>query len=114
MLGSLTNELLSKSITKVSPEVWLGCTVIMYTDRRAGTIIKVNSEKSITIQYDKATRTDSNGMSDCQIYSYSLNPEGRIETYTLRKNGRWILEGDSLTGQPLKLGIRMEYYDFCF
>ena len=43
-------------------------------------------------------------------YDYLPNPDGIVETYSLRKNGRWVRTGDSSTGCYLVTG-RCEYYD---
>jgi len=110
--GSLINHVIScaKSIT---PEVGMACTILMWSDRHAATIIEV-SPKKIVVQDDIATRTDSYGMSDCQSYDYTPNPEGAKSTYTLRKNGKWVREGDSIKGQQVAIGERDHYYDYSF
>lgn len=92
-----------------------GATECLWSDRHAGTILSVSANgKKIEWQSDKATRTDNFGMSDDQSYSYAPNPNGRIRTYTLRKNGRYVQEGDEMkTGTSLVRG-RHEFHDFSF
>ena len=113
--GSLINAI-SGSNPDLIPEVGMGATILYWTDRRAATVIEVSkSGKQITVQYDKATRTDDHGMSDAQSYSYERNPNGATRVFTKRKNGQWIAKGDPLRGgQRLGLGYRKEYYDFSF
>ena len=110
--GSLINHVISRA-TPITPEVGMGATILQWSDRTACTIIEV-SPKKIVVQDDIATRTDSYGMSDCQSYDYTPNPEGAKSTYTLRKNGKWIREGDSIKGQQVAIGERDHYYDYSF
>ena len=68
--------------------------------------------KSCTVQADTATRTDSNGMSDAQAYSFAPNPEGATYELRLNKKGKWAVKGspDSIFG----MGYRSEYHDYSF
>lgn len=113
--GSLFNNLYGNG-TQTTPEVGMGATRLLWTDRVACTIIEVSkSGKQITVQRDKATRTDGNGMSDAQSYNYTSDPKGETSIYTLRKNGAWVRKGDGhKTGERLLIGTRREYYDFSF
>jgi hypothetical protein len=112
--GSLINAI-SGSNPELVPEVGMGATVLYWTDRRAATVIEVSaSGRQITVQYDKATRTDNHGMSDAQSYEYEADPNGATRVFTKRKNGQWIAKGDSLRGQRLGLGYRRHYYDYSF
>jgi len=113
-----TNSLISNMMvanTQPVPEVGMGATIVMWTDRHACTIIEVSkSKRVIKVQYDKATRTDSHGMSDCQSYSYERDTEGQVKTFTLRKHGKYVQKGDSMRGTHLVIGRREEYYDYSF
>ena len=113
--GSLINAY-SGTKAGLVPEVGMGATQLFWTDRVASTVIEVSaSGKSVTVQRDKAIRTDDFGMSDAQSYRYEPNPEGGTAVYTLRKNGQWIRKGDPLRGgQRLGLGYRSHYYDYSF
>lgn len=112
--NGLTNNILIHS-QQPTPEVGMGATECWWTDRHAGTIVAVAANgKSLEWQQDKATRADTHGVSDCQSYTYKSNPEAVRKTYTLRKNGRWVLKGDSMTGLTLALGRRDEYHDYGF
>lgn len=99
----------------VVPEVGMGATVIMWSDRYAVTIVEVSPNgKSVKVQSDNYKRTDTNGMSENQSYEFSPNPDAPITTYTLRKNGRWVHQGSSMNGQGLAIGFRDAYHDFSF
>ena len=111
--GSMINHL-SGNANYPTPEVGMGATILMWSDRYATTIIEVSENgKQVVVQEDHAKRTDSNGMSDSQTYEYSPNPEGPTVTYTLRKNGAWVRKGDPMkTGERLAIGRRDHHYDF--
>lgn len=106
--GSLVNHIISRTASK-NPEIGDPCTISWWTDRDPGTIIKV-TPKSVTVQFDKYTRTDNYGMSDVQEYEYERDPEGRTMTFRLTKKG-WRAKG----GHPcLHIGRRNRYYDYSF
>jgi len=112
--GSLINNLQANSKQPV-PKVGDGATMLMWTDRRPFTIIEVSkSGKTIKLQEDNAVRTDKNGMSDCQSYEYTRNPDGAIYTATLRKNGKWVRKGDTVKGTNFGIGYRDKHYDYSF
>lgn len=113
--GSLVN-LITGNSKNPNPTVGMGATVLMWTDRSPATVVEVSkSGKSVTIQSDNYRRTDTNGMSECQDYEYTPNPNGSKRVFTLRKNGRWVAEGSTMNaGERLSLGHRDRYYDFSF
>jgi hypothetical protein len=93
-----------------TPTVGMGATVVMWTDRKAATVIEVSpSGKTFKIQIDKSTRTDGHGMSDSQDYSYEADPEGSIYTVRMSKRG-WNAHGIG----RVSLGQRDTYHDFSF
>lgn len=98
------------------PEVGMGCTEIMFSDRHAYTILEVaENGRTIVVQQDIATRTDKRGCSDWQDYDYKPDPKGDIKIVTLRKNGRWITKGEAMkNGTSWRIGERDEHYDFSF
>ena len=96
-----------------TPEVGDGATICYRSDTHAATIIAVSkSGKRVTVQRDVATRTDSNGMSESQSYEYTPNIDGEVETFSLRKNGRWVKKGEAVNGTGLMFGVRREYFDY--
>jgi hypothetical protein len=93
----------------------MGVTMVSWTDRHPATIIEVSkSGKKITIQEDISIRTDNNGMSDAQSYTFERDPNGYTAEYSLRKNGRWVLVGSSQDGSSVLVGHRSRYYDYSF
>lgn len=103
---------MNKTFTEPRPEIGMGVTWAVGSDRYPGTIIDISaSGHRIVFQEDIATRTDSNGMSESQSYTFQQNPLGEIHTASLRKDGRWRLTGGKM---PLFIGNRDKYYDFSF
>lgn len=105
------NNIIKNNYASSKPEVGMGATELMYSDRHAYTIIEICTPKKIRLQRDKATRADSNGMSDAQSYTYECDPNGEIITATLRKDGHWRISGNN---HVVMLGARREYYDYSF
>lgn len=110
LYGSLTNRLM-ENVKPPVPEVGMGATIVMYSDRHAATVVEVVGPKKIIVQEDTSTRTDKNGMSENQDYNYSPNPAAPRRTFTLRKDGRWH---ESKAGTIIRLGERDSYHDFGF
>jgi hypothetical protein len=114
--GSLINHLMSGAKTP-APEVGMGATVLCWTDRHAGTITKVNPDGSFEVQCDKATRIDSNGMSDAQSYSYERNPNGctyRFARVTRGKAKGQLRENGRKDGNGVLIGTRDHHHDYSF
>jgi len=112
--GSLVNHLRSNHKPSI-PEVGMGATLLLYSDRDPYTIRKVEGKK-LWASRDSYTRTDTNGMSESQEYDYSndnQNDESYWTLFTLRKDGKWH-RGTTLDGMVLRIGNREKYYDFTF
>lgn len=110
VFGSLNNRLM-ENVKPPVPTVGMGGTILMYSDRHAVTVVEVLSPKRIVVQEDTARRTDKNGMSECQDYEYSPNPNAPRIEFSLRKDGRWR---QSKTTTVLMLGERDSYHDYSF
>jgi hypothetical protein len=112
--GSAINHLMSRARVTI-PAVGDGATVLMWTDRHAATVVAVKETPAlvkVTVQEDRAVRTDSNGMSEVQAYAFTPNPAAPLQTFTFRKTpGGLVLRGK---GRGLLLGHREEYRDFSF
>lgn len=111
--GSIVNLLMDQSSQPV-PLVGMGATELGWTDRHAYTVVEVQTPKRIVVQADNTKRTDKNGMSEMQVYEYTPNPNAAKEVLTLRKNGRWIRQGESSKSTSFALGFRKAYHDFSF
>lgn len=96
--------------TVVKPEVGMGATLQYPSDCYPFTIIEVNATgKTIKVQRDQYKRTDKNGQSESQSYEYTPDTNASVQTYTLRKNGRYHLKGESTNGAVLNIGKRRAY-----
>lgn len=93
-----------------TPEVGMGATLWCGTDRYAHTISRVSaSGKTFWMRQDVSTRTDQNGLSESQTYSYSPNPDAKEIRTSRCKDGKWRSEG-----QIVWLGVRSTYRDPSF
>ena len=114
----MINQLLGNMTGMPKPEVGMGATELMFSDRHACTIVEVSkSGKQLWVIQDKATRTDNNGMSESQEYTFeTVEDKGtNRQHYKLRKNGCWVQAGGSMkNGTRLLVGKRDEYYDYSF
>jgi hypothetical protein len=94
-----------------------GATYRVWTDTHACTVIAVSRNgKVVTVQEDKATRIDTNGLSESQTYTYERDPNGTIHKFSLRAVGPWKLVGQSTRspGGTLSIGTRRTYRDPSF
>jgi hypothetical protein len=128
-LGTQTNSLVNHmyargTIGQPVPEVGMGATILMWTDRKAATIVDVlNDGKVVIVQPDRAIRVDNNGMSECQDYRFEPDPSAGKQRFKfdgqrwrelyLSGSGRWCMsvKGD---GNGLRIGSRDHYHDFSF
>jgi hypothetical protein len=111
----MINHLMGQSANP-QPEIGMGATILMWSDRRAATIIEVSKNgRIVTTREDEAIRTDGHGVSDAQSYRYEPNPLGHTQQFSLRKNGRWIAVGSTMAdGGGVAFGFRRAYYDYSF
>jgi len=89
------------------PKVGDGATVILWTDRYAGTIVKI-TRCQIHVQRDTAVRKGEVVMSESQDYTYSPDLKGQV--YIFRKTKHGYKSGSF----GLCIGHRDEYYDYSF
>jgi hypothetical protein len=123
--GSGINHLYSRMTAGApEPEVGMGATVMLWTDRHAATVVGTyNGGKIVQVQCDKATRIDKNGMSEMQEYVYEPDEDGPVYFFRKNKTGGWDqVLGNTKTGRWNKVhggvgvifGFRREYHDFSF
>lgn len=108
--GSMVNAI-GNQTRSLKPEVGMGVTELMYSDRHPYTIVAVLSDKKIQVKPDIATRIDSNGFSESQEYTYVTDEKAPPITLRLNKFGRWKEVGHP-DGSTFLVGRREEYYDF--
>ena len=108
--GSLTNAI-GNQTRSLKPEIGMGVTELMYSDRHPFTIVAILSDKRIQVKGDIATRIDKHGCCDCQEYKYETDENSPAITLFLNKYGRWKRLGDA-KGSTFLIGEREEFYDF--
>lgn len=104
--GSLVNHVMGAA-SPALPAVGDGATLLGWTDRSAGTVIKV-TRCTVTVREDHAVRTDDRGACERQDYTFSPNPDGRIYVFRLTKLG-WRAHG-----KCVRFGVRHAYHDYSF
>lgn len=115
----MINQILAASTNGApQPEVGMGATLLMWSDRHPYTIVgierfktgaRAGQVKAVLAQADTSQRVDSNGMSDAQTYVFLPNANAPVTRFVLRKSGRF--EG---AGGTLAVGYRDRHYDFSF
>lgn len=110
--GNIMNRIAEQGTQTQTPEIGEGCTIYWYSDRSAGTVVRVETPKRVFIKYDKAIRNDTNGMSDSQSYCYEPfdGPEIKV---SLCRDGIWH-EGTNQNGRIVRFGYRSAYHDYSF
>jgi hypothetical protein len=93
-------------------------TINGWSDRNPATIVK-RTAKTIVVQRDNTAHMspadhDAYAEGKGKVVVFTRDYDAAMETYTLRKNGRWIRRGDSLRGQSLTVGHRDFYRDPSF
>jgi hypothetical protein len=120
--ASLVNHIYSRmTINEPEPTVGMGVTMLLWSDRQAGTIVEVNMKKRyIAVTEDNAIRVDNNGISESQEYQYTTDFNGYRNYYRKDKKGQWrkcyYNENKRLVfcSGGLVLGRREKYHDFTF
>jgi hypothetical protein len=123
--GSLQNHLYSRMIVGApEPTPGTGATVLHWTDREAATVQSFDPKLDVVVvTLDRAARTDSNGMSEEQTYSFERDPDGQVYVFKRDRQGMWRearLNGKGRVtfipggGSGLLVGARRHYYDFSF
>lgn len=114
IIGSFVNRLLGRTRRATEPKVGDGATVLLYSDRWAGTIVQVvrfragkraGEIRELVWQKDLAYPTAAG-------VRYERDPDGIIRVFTRRSDGRYVQKGE--TGTVLVLGVREEYRDPSF
>lgn len=108
--GSLQNAIYDQT-KSLKPEIGIGVTEIMFSDRHPYTITAILSPKRIQVKPDIVKRIDKNGFSEGQEYEYITDEKAEPITLFLNKFGRWKQLGNS-QGSTFLIGKREEYYDF--
>lgn len=125
--ASLINHMQSRAVIgQPEPVPGMGVTVLLWTDRKAGTIFRVIRERKtviIEVRDDRSVRTDKNGaFSEAQDHEFKTDINGARSYFRRQENGMWTeVVKNSETGRwnkrdgrGLRIGEREEYRDPCF
>ena len=85
--GSVQNRI-SAECEMPKPEVGMGVTELLWSDRDPWEVIEVVNDKKIRIRELGYKRTDNDGISEHQEYEFFSKPDGNVKTIVLR-NGKW-------------------------
>lgn len=114
MYGSFINRLAEHS-QQCKPEIGMGATEMLYSDREPYEVISIKDDRHITVRRLKAIRTDKNGMSEDQDYRYEQDLKGDIVNLFLTKKGKWRERyKNGCLGNVFVLGHAEKYYDYSF
>jgi hypothetical protein len=107
--GSIVNRMMEGN-SPIEPQVGMGATELMHSDREPYTIVEIKSPRRIIVQADDSKRIDSNGMSESQQYEYTPNPNGSKVELIKTKYGWKQFKGST----RFMIGERNKYYDYSF
>jgi hypothetical protein len=112
--GSVINNLCSRAVIgEPRPKVGMGATMLLWTDRNAGTISKVEEVTSkryqylIEVQEDLATVVAGSTQDGSADYEYSPRPDALPYLFAkVRDSGFWIMVRRNESGRLVKAGGR--------
>jgi hypothetical protein len=82
-----------------TPKVGDGATMAIGSDRYPGTVIEVSkSGHTVKVRSDNYKLVGGSALSEDQRYEFTPNPNGAVEVFTRRKNGRYVRKGESFRG----------------
>jgi hypothetical protein len=94
------------------PEIGMGATVQLWSDRHACTIVQItHGGKRLVIQQDDNQQVPDPNRPGQTILQYSPNPTGQLYYVTKRKDGTFRLMKSKTR---VFIGTRNEYYDPSF
>lgn len=110
--GSVINRL--AETRNARPEVGMGVTEYMWSDRHAYEIIEVKDDRHITVRALKSTIRPGTEYYE-QDYIYESDPEARVKNLFLTNKGLWRERiGRSLGDTKFGIGVACEYRDPSF
>jgi hypothetical protein len=111
------NQSFLKTLKKEIPTVGMGATQSVGSDSYPFTIVEVGeSIEYIVIQQDDAKPTEKHDYYGQQDYTYHANPNAQKQKLTLRKNGYYVTEGESISRYFTRvlIGAKRKYSDPSF
>lgn len=113
MVGSLQNRL-SEHMIPPEPEVGMGCTELLYSDRHAYEIIEVKDARHCKARALDCKMKPGTDWLD-QDYEYSSNPKNPVVNLFKTCRGYWVERySNGSYGSRFRLGVAEEYRDPSF
>jgi hypothetical protein len=123
--NSLQSNIMHASVNGApAPEVGMGVTILMWTDRHVGTITKVVSDSEIHFTEDTTVADKSKGELQMghQDWIHTPNPNGPVIVGKKGRDGKWYRAHKTATGRwsvsksctPLAVGFKNYNYDWSF
>lgn len=101
---------LDEMYSRLMPEVGMGATEILWSDRRAKTVVEVLTPNKVVVRENETRCIDYyNGEYEVLDELNNMSPD----VFTRRKSGRWVMLGqpDKYGSVYLVLGYRNHYID---
>jgi hypothetical protein len=124
MYGSLVNRIQETSGQKdwSDVEVGEGVTCYLWSDRDAYTVVGKPSKGVLRVTQDDAQRTDSNGLSEHQEYSFTTDWDSEGVLIKKNRKGQWVEirlnpetgRYNNVGGYKYSVGHRCRYRDPSF
>jgi len=108
LYGDVMNRIM-ENMKPETPQVGMGVTKLLYSDRHAYSVVEVVSDKVVMVKRDIA-KPQHEGMSDSQHWEYQEDKNATPIKIKLHKKGYWYQEGDTTT--RFLVGVRDEYFDY--
>lgn len=108
--GSLINEIMWHTINNIKPYIGMGATEVLWSDRHAYEVVKINDDKHIVVRRMNAINKGGFGSNDWELKS---DPDGNLVFLTRYKDG-WFMKNGRYKGNKFSLGYSCEYYDWSF
>jgi len=113
--GSLQNRLMENSRSAV-PEVGMGVTEFLWSDREPYEVIAVQDDRHISARrlgYKVVSGSCHDGSAE---YEYFSDPDGHVVSLFKKKNGKWVqrIGRKEYGGSSWVIGFAEKYYDPSF
>ena len=114
--SNVISQMMESGTQDIVPVVGMGATINYHSDRRVGTIVEVGKDY-IVVQDDDVKADLSKGPLEMGHQEWLITPNKQADktTFTKRKNGRWVRQGESAKkGLGCSINVRDYYYDWSF
>ena len=113
--GSVQNRILENS-KSIEPEVGMGVTECMWSDREPYEVIEVTDPRHIKVRRMATKVVSGSAFDGSAEYEYFSDPNGNVASLFKKKNGRWVerIGRSECKGSGWYIGFAEKYYDPSF